>query len=180
MKLHIFGASGSGVTTLGERLSETLHIPYFDSDDYFWEKSDPPFTIRRDPSIRNLIIQEKLKETDDWILGGSVINWGEIFPDFSLVVFLWLPPAVRLERLKKREFKRYGELIFLDTNRKNKFEEFITWAEDYDNCTGIANRNVKAHEKWLNKINCSVLELRGDLTVEERQRMILDKVNLKL
>jgi hypothetical protein len=39
---------------------------------------------------------------------------------------------------------------------------------------------VKAHEKWLNKINCSVLELRGDLTVEERQRMILDKVNLKL
>ncbi|WP_228410094.1 shikimate kinase [Chryseobacterium viscerum] len=35
MKIHIFGASGSGVTTLGKALSEELNLEYFDSDDFF-------------------------------------------------------------------------------------------------------------------------------------------------
>ncbi|CAC9976206.1 hypothetical protein FLAPXU55_03930 [Flavobacterium panici] len=39
MKIHIFGASESGVTTAGEALSKKLDIPYFDSDTYFWEKT---------------------------------------------------------------------------------------------------------------------------------------------
>jgi adenylate kinase family enzyme len=47
MRLHIFGASGTGTTTLGQALGSTLGVPYFDSDDYFWERSIPPFTVRR-------------------------------------------------------------------------------------------------------------------------------------
>ncbi|WP_414847104.1 shikimate kinase [Chryseobacterium sp. IT-36CA2] len=35
MRIHIFGASGSGVTTLGKALSEKLNIEYLDSDDFF-------------------------------------------------------------------------------------------------------------------------------------------------
>ncbi|HEV2483277.1 MAG TPA: shikimate kinase [Puia sp.] len=56
MKIHIFGASGAGVTTLGQALAARLSLPYFDSDDYFWYATDPPFTTTRPAAQRNALI----------------------------------------------------------------------------------------------------------------------------
>lgn len=48
-RIHIFGASGSGATTLGRELSQHLPHVNFDGDDYFWiEKFSEP----RDPQER--------------------------------------------------------------------------------------------------------------------------------
>ncbi|WP_406843703.1 AAA family ATPase [Flavobacterium soyae] len=179
MKIHIFGASGSGVTTTGEALSKKLDIPYFDSDAYFWEKTETPFTIRRDPEERNSTIQLELKNQKNWILGGSIFEWGEnIFPDFDLVIFLHIPPEIRMERLKKREFERYGNVIYTEPERIKQFEDFISWASDYDDSKGIASRNLKAHEKWLKTLNFPILKISGDLTVSQRIGLILEKINL--
>ncbi|MCJ7932721.1 MAG: hypothetical protein MUW56_03555 [Chryseobacterium sp.] len=93
MRIHIFGASGSGVTTLGKALSEELHIEYLDSDDFFWLKTHMPFTERQSPEIRNAIVSDLLHTAESWIFGGSIIHWGEnVFPAFDLVIFLYLPP----------------------------------------------------------------------------------------
>jgi adenylate kinase family enzyme len=65
MHINIFGASGSGVTTLGNALAEKLGYSYFDSDHYFWEKSDPPFTLRRDAEKRNSMINNDTAGLDN-------------------------------------------------------------------------------------------------------------------
>lgn len=182
MKINIVGASGSGVTTLGERLSQELAIPYFDSDHYYWEPSDPPFTVRRDPVKRNVMLREDLNHYKDSILGGSFINWGEEWlTAFDLVVFLWIPPSIRIERLKKRELYRYGEIIYTSPERNKLFNEFIDWASGYD--SGIARgRTLQAHEDWLKKLTCPVLEISGDTTVESRIDMVMQVIrkNYKL
>lgn len=179
MKIHIFGASGSGVTTTGEALSKKLNIPYFDSDAYFWEKTQTPFTVRRDPDERNSKIQSDLKNQEKWILGGSIFEWGEkVFPVFDLVIFLYIPSEIRMERLKKREFERYGNVIYTDPERIKQFEDFITWASDYDDSKGIASRNLKAHENWLATLNFPILKISGDLTVSQRIELILEKIKL--
>ncbi|GGG59691.1 hypothetical protein GCM10011378_39610 [Hymenobacter glacieicola] len=111
MKLHIFGASGSGVTTLGKALSGVLGIPYFDSDDYFWLASDPPFTQRRPALLRNAALERELSQHTRWILGGSLVGWGHKWlKAFDLAIFLWLPPAVRPRRLQQRN------IHFMETN----------------------------------------------------------------
>ncbi|EJL74307.1 AAA family ATPase [Chryseobacterium populi] len=177
MKIHIFGASGSGVTTLGKTLSEKLNIEYFDSDDFFWLRTKVPFTKRQAPEIRNTTLSQKLTTTNSWILGGSVIHWGEnIFPEFDLVIFLYLPQDIRLERLKKREIERYGDEITLNPERQEMFEKFIKWARDYDEDTGIANRTLNAHRDWLSKISCPVIEINGDYEIDKKIKIILDKI----
>lgn len=177
MRIHIFGASGSGVTTLGKLLSKKLNIEYFDSDDFFWLTSPVPFTHKRDPEIRNVIISEKLSATDQWIFGGSIIHWGvDIFPVFDLVIFLYLPPQIRLERLRKREHERYGDKIIMNPERKIKFEEFMNWAKDYDYDTGIANRTLNAHREWLSTLQSPVLELSGNYSLEQKIEMIMAKI----
>lgn len=174
MKLHLFGASGSGVTTLGNALATQLNIPYFDSDAYYWQPSDPPFTIRRNPAERNALVRADLDQQASWIVGGSVINWGDtVFPSFDLIVFLWLPPEIRMARLLKREQERYGDLIALNPDRKKQHEEFMEWAADYDHDSGIATRTLNAHEQWIRKQTSPVLELRGDLSTRERMNEIL-------
>ncbi len=178
MKIHIVGASGSGVTTLGQALTRKLSIPYFDSDDYFWLPSDPPFTKRQDPIERNKRIAEDLAKTQNWILGGSVFDWGEnLFPKFDLIVFLYLPQQTRMERLKKREMERYGDSIATDPERQTRFTKFLAWAEDYDNHSGIANRTLKAHKAWLATIKEPILKIEGNLSVQERMERILEKLS---
>lgn len=177
MKIHVFGASGSGVTTLGRKLAETLSLPYFDSDEYFWEHTVPEFTIERNPALRNEMLTQDLQKQDDWILGGSMYAWG-CTPDFDLVVFLWIPQEIRIERLKAREFKRYGESIFREGERKKLYIEFIEWAKGYDSGSiSASSRTLAAHEHWMANLPCAVLEIRGDCTIEKKLMLVSDNIN---
>ena len=176
MKAHVFGASGSGVTTLGEYLSEQLNYPYFDSDDYYWEASTPPFTRRRNPDERNVRLANALAPHPDWILGGSIVGWGWL-PVFDLAVFLWLPPDVRMDRLEKREYERYGTEIRSDPKRRRQHEEFIEWAAGYDHSTSTSKgRTLTAHENWMGNLPCPVLEIRGDWSVGHRAELVLERM----
>ncbi|MBC7920676.1 MAG: AAA family ATPase [Ferruginibacter sp.] len=175
MKMHVFGASGSGTTTLGKYLSEKLNCPYFDSDDYYWEASTPPFTHRRNPDERNARLANALAPHPDWILGGSIVGWKDWLPAFDLAVFLWLPSNVRTDRLEKREYERYGEVIRSDPERRRQYEEFIEWAAGYDDNTA-RGRTLAVHENWLGNLPCPVPELRGDLSVERRAEIVLERM----
>ena len=46
-RINIFGASGSGTTTLAKALFKKLGIQHYDKDDYFWIQSNPPFQLIR-------------------------------------------------------------------------------------------------------------------------------------
>ncbi|MCV9929092.1 hypothetical protein OIU83_15610 [Flavobacterium sp. LS1R49] len=81
-----------------------------------------------------------------------------------------------MERLKKRELERYGDIILTDPERIKLFKEFITWAGDYDDTKGIANRNLIVHENWLNKFTFPILKIEGDLTVDEIMKLVIDKL----
>jgi adenylate kinase family enzyme len=177
MKIHIVGASGSGVTTLGRLLAAEINCQYIDSDDYFWEKSAILYTVKRNAKERNKKLQDDLAIHHDWILGGSMTPWGDhLIPSFDLVIFLWVPQELRILRLKHREFERYGKIIFPDPERRRRYKEFMKWAEGYDDNTA-QGRTMWAHEKWLSKIPCSILELRGDLSNEYRLEVALRRIN---
>ena len=47
-RIHIVGASGAGVTTLGRALANALAIAHHDTDDYFWRPTASPYTGNRD------------------------------------------------------------------------------------------------------------------------------------
>lgn len=164
------GASCSGVSTLGQQLSTTLNIPYLDSDHFFWEESAVPFTVRRDPKTRNILLNEELNKGSSWIIGGSLINWSMEL-EFDLIIFLLIPKEIRIDRLKKRELEKYGNIIYEDPIRNEQFLEFINWAAGYDDNTA-RGRTLLAHKEWLKGQTCDVLELVGDLSVEERVQKV--------
>ncbi|RZK24281.1 MAG: adenylate kinase [Hymenobacter sp.] len=173
MKVHIFGASGAGATTLGQALSAVLKVPYFDTDAYFWEATDPPFTVRRPAAVRDAQLTHDLTQNPGWIVGGSLVGWDESWlAAFDLAVFLWLPPALRLIRLHQREQARYGEAIRRDPARAAQAKAFLAWAAGYDDNSSGGSRTLANHTAWLGRFACPVLELRGDRTVAERVQSV--------
>jgi adenylate kinase family enzyme len=176
MKIHIMGASCAGSTTLGTALAEQLRWTLLDTDNYFWHQSEIPFTIRRDPQERNSMMEDDMRKNENAIVSGSVINWGTEWIDkFDLVVFLYIPREIRMERLMQREIKRYGDKLTIDPVIIESHKKFLDWAYGYDDNT-TTGRNLKAHKDWLAKLTCPLLEIEGDTKVEERIKLVLDKI----
>jgi adenylate kinase family enzyme len=175
-RIHILGASGSGTTTLGRALSERLQCPHFDTDSYYWLPTDPPFTAKRDTRLRQQLLMDDLTAHDSWILSGSLCGWGDVaMPLFELVVFLWLPTGMRLERLRQREHERYGERIMPGGDRYEKSQEFLDWAASYD--TGDVNmRSKRLHEQWLSTLPCPILLIEGEYSIEEQVAVLMAEI----
>jgi adenylate kinase family enzyme len=103
-RIHILGASGSGTTTLGRALAERLQYPHFDTDDYFWVPTDPPYTHQRARTERQQLLMGDLTAHNAWVVSGSLCGWGDgAIPLFEFVVFLSIPSEVRMARLHRRE-----------------------------------------------------------------------------
>lgn len=105
--IHIFGASGSGTTTLGKYISDKLGYYFMDTDDYFWMPTNPPYSIKRDGSQRLIMMKNDIAKWKRVVISGSLVDWGdELIPLFTLAIRVETDTNVRIERLRKREKKK--------------------------------------------------------------------------
>lgn len=170
------GASCAGSTTLGKTLADYLNCTCFDTDEYFWLPSAIPYTLRRESAERNAMLKNDFLKEDNVIVSGSLVSWGEEWlAMFDLVVFLYVPHQIRMQRLHNREVERYGDTIFSDPIRIGLYKEFTSWATGYDD-NSTNGRNLGVHLDWLGKLNCTVLKIEGDTTVTERIRLTVRKM----
>ena len=176
-RIHIMGASGAGVSTLGRALAGALALPHHDTDDYFWLPTIPPYREMRRADDRLRLMREVFLPRAGWILSGSLNGWGDpLIPDFDLVVFVVTPREIRLQRLRAREATRFGaDAIAPDGWRHQETEEFVGWAARYDDDDGVS-RNLAKHQAWLAALPCPVLRVDGsrpipDMVAEVRRAL---------
>jgi adenylate kinase family enzyme len=164
MRVHILGASGSGTTTLGTALAAELDADHVDTDDYYWEPTDPPFQHPRPRSRRLKRLQARLDQSRDWVLSGSLCGWGDpLVGRFELAIFLWVPTEVRLARLRARELARFGaDAIAPGGAMHANHLAFIDWARAYDP-GDLSMRSLASHQSWLEGLPCPVLQLEGEM-----------------
>lgn len=175
--IHIFGAPGSGVTTLGKALAERLGFSHFDTDDYHWFTEDTlPYRRKRNPEHRRMLLRKDLEKSETWVLSGSLCGWGDVFiPKFELVVHLWLPPDIRLARIRAREIQRYGaERLAPGGDLHSVFEKFLKWAAAYDDAEGI-KRNRASELLWMQKLTCPVLKISEEMPANTLVDHVLEK-----
>ncbi|MEL6562135.1 MAG: AAA family ATPase [Bacteroidota bacterium] len=175
MRIIVFGASGSGTTTLAKALAEKWNWIHLDADEYYWKKTNPPFQIKLPKQERNKNLKYDFIKSEEVIVSGSLITWDEYWNTaFDLGVFLILPQNVRMERLKKREIELYGEKLKFEKEIISKSEEFLKWAEKYDDEL-FDGRSISQHKKWIELLDCEVIEI-GNLTNEERIEIVTEKI----
>jgi adenylate kinase family enzyme len=177
-RIHILGASGAGTTTTARALAAELSIPALDNDDYFWVKTDPPFREIRPRAERVERLLGDLGPLESWVLAGSMVGWDEqIAPAFTLVVYLWVPPDVRMARLAARERSRYGAKILPGGPMYDASVAFMQWAARYDSA-GAEQRSRALHQQWLEDVQAPVLRIEGDTSTAHRLALVKSAVGV--
>ena len=74
MRVLITGASGSGTTTLGRALADSLNYRHLDTDDFYWIPTKPPFTLTRPWDERLRLLLAELGTNA--VVSGSVMERG--------------------------------------------------------------------------------------------------------
>lgn len=161
-RIHLMGASGAGVTTLGRALAGRLALPHHDSDDYFWLPTAPPYQTTRPAADRLRLMREMFPPRLDWVLSGSVTGWGEeLVSFFDLVVFVTTPREIRLKRLRAREAAHFGAGAVAPGGwRHAETEDFIEWASHYE-AGDREGRSLAKDEAWLSALSCPVVRVDG-------------------
>ena len=165
-RIHVTGASGSGVSTLGAELARRLGCAQLDTDDFYWLPTDPPYRQSRPVADRLALVAAAMDAAPaGWVLSGSLDGWGDpLIPRFERVVFLAAPTELRLARLAERERRRYGAAIAPGGALADHHLDFMAYAGAYD--TGVftstlTGRHRARHEAWLARLPCPLLRLDG-------------------
>jgi hypothetical protein len=139
-------------------LGSRLDWKHIDADDYYWLPTEPRFQQKRDGQERLKLILADINSSPGVVASGSTIRWGlELEDAYDFIVYLYIPPEIRLTRLRAREVARHGRVD----------EEFIAWAARYED-GDLTIRSRRRVEAWLRERRVPILRLEGDRTVEAR------------
>ena len=175
--IYITGASCSGVSTLGHALAKRFAVPQIDVDDFYWMPTDPPFTTKRPPEDRVRLIENRQYEAEEWILTGSCLGWGNsLIRAVDLIVFVYTPTPIRLQRLDQREAARYGKRILPDGDMHKAHLAFRDWASRYEDPT-CPGRSLAKHEHWLSEQSVPALRLDGAKMTRDLEQSVEEELS---
>jgi adenylate kinase family enzyme len=175
--IHITGASGSGTTTLGQTIAQKQGHGHLDTDDFFWEPTDPPYTAIRPSAERLRLLHAALDSMGPggegaqgsqgrWVLSGSLDGWGDpLILTLDLVVWLTVPQDVRVKRLLSRERAEFGVRLDAGGDMEKNHEDFIEWAKQYDSA-GMEQRSFVRQTEWTARLPCPCIRVDGDQSAE--------------
>jgi len=107
VRINVIGTSGSGKTTFGRKLAESLSLPFLEMDAIFW---GPDWTFPEDKELFSKITSAL--EGENWVLDGNYtrtipIKWDDIdlviWLDFSFILTLFQAVTRAFTRILTRE-----------------------------------------------------------------------------
>ena len=170
--VHIFGASGSGTTTLGRMLAREMGWTHLDTDDYYWLPTDPPFREKRPAQERVALMRHDIDAAEHAVISGSLVDWGDgLIPFFTLCVRTVVDPDIRLERLYQRELARFGARILPGGDMHEENQEFLRWARGYDDGP-LTTRSRARHDQWQQMLRCPCVTVNTTGSLEDALAII--------
>ena len=164
----IFGAMGTGKTTLGRELAQQLKFQHFDLDDYLmrWD-TKIPLTEYNTKEERIERLTNGISKYPNFVMSGQMWSIRKTFePLFDLGIFITAPTEIRVERVRSREISRWGDRIFPGGDMYEVHQESIFFTEQYDTGEPPAVC-LKRDEQWVTELPCPVLHIDGTKTIAE-------------
>ena len=164
----ICGLNGSGKTTLAASLARSLNFKHMDIEDYYFLPSDIPYSRPRTKEEVIPLVLKDMNENPCFVF--SYVK-GDMTPEinakFDLVVYLDVPKNIRMERIKKRAYDKFGDRVLIGGDMYEQEEAFFKMA---------SSREPSAIKSWLDTLPCKVLCLDGTKEINDILEIILKEI----
>ena len=149
----VFGANASGKKTVGRELARILNYKFMDIIDYWFEKSEIPYTVERAYEDCLSIMLDDIEKYRSFVISAVTGDFGDIIPQFyELAVYISAPLELRLERYKERAYKQHGERVLKGGDMYEQTQQFSDF---------IASRSLSRIEQWAETLTCPILRIDG-------------------
>ena len=171
----IFGPAGSGKTTLGKAVAESLGFPYYDLDYYIWRNdTEVPFTQMRAREEKIDLLMNDIVKFPNFVMAGSMNSFNEPFmPLFNLAVFLTAPIEICIERITERQTTKYGDRIKSGKDMYENHLNFIDTVSRYYNTD--ESPCYSKHTEWAETLPCPILNMDGTVSIAENTAFIVEQ-----
>lgn len=173
MGIIICGLNGTGKSTLGKALAEKLHFHFIDIENLYFPKTNPNkiyASLRTRKEVEKLLLHE-IKTHKDFILASVKGDYGEVI--YSLIqyaILLDVPKNIRLKRVKKRSFQKFGNRMLLGGDLYEQEENFFHFVE---------SRDENIVEEWVKSLKCPVIRMDGTKSIDENTNFIMERIQNK-
>lgn len=159
-RIIVCGGNGAGKSTLGKALAHELKWRFMDIEDYYFPTDDGDYkyaSARSEAEVTELL-EKDLEEKRDFVFSAVKGNYGRAAEMLDCAVYIKVPKELRLERVRKRSYQKFGNRIQPGGDLYEKEQKFFDMVE---------NRSDDMTSAWLRTLNIPVIEVDGTLPVEK-------------
>lgn len=162
----IFGENGSGKSTVGRTLASVLDFKSMDIEDYHFEVSDIPYTVKRSREACIRLMLADIKKHQKFVLSSVTGEFGqELSSMYELAVLISVPLEIRLKRIQQREYWKHSERILEGGDLFDQHLKFIDF---------VASRSFTKIEQWAGALQCPLLCIDGTMDISDNVNLIIE------
>ncbi|MXP74021.1 AAA family ATPase [Lachnospiraceae bacterium WCA-9-b2] len=166
----ICGLNGTGKSTLGKALAEKLHFYFIDNEDLYFPKIDPAYVYaapRTREEVEKLLLRE-IKKHENFVFSSVKGDYEEtIYSFFQYAVLINVPKDIRIERVKKRSFQKFGNRMLFGGDLYEQEERFFDF---------VKSRTEDTVEKWISSLKCPIIRIDGTKPIEENINLVIEQI----
>lgn len=142
-------------------LAERISYRFIDNEDLFFPKEDPSY-MYANPRSKDEVIQlleATIAQDRHYVFAAVKGDYGEIFiSSLEHIILIDVPKHIRLQRIRDRSFRKFGERILLGGDLYEKENVFFST---------VASRSQDYITSWLQSVDCPIIRLDGTLLPPE-------------
>lgn len=163
----ITGLNGCGKSTVCRLLADKLNYYSMDVEDYYFIDSDIPYSKFHTHEQTKKLMLDDIERRNNFVLATVNCDWGEeISSVCRLAVVLKAPLDVRMQRIEKREYDKFG-------NRVLKGGDLYESQQKFHN--KVLLRDESHITKQMQFITCPILEIDATLPIDDIVNTICKK-----
>lgn len=188
--IAVIGLNGAGKSTLAHELGKILGLFVMDAEDYYFPgqkksritalegrslteetalKETLPFS---DPVPKEEVwrrMAEHIRTYPRFIISSVTLDFGrKIISHIGAVIFIQAPAAVRLERIRSRDEKRFGSRVLPGGDMYDGEKSFLEFA---------LSRDESVVEESVSVVDLPLLRVDGTLPLEKEIKAVLDFID---
>ena len=167
----VCGLNGSGKSTLGRALADKLGFYFIDNEHLFFDRSsnNEPYTNPRSHEDAIELLMANVHKNPNFVFAAVKGDYGkDIIPLYNYIIVIDTPKNVRLDRVRKRSYSKFGARMLKGGDLYEQEENFFRFIESREN---------DYVDNWIETLSCVVLRIDGTKPIEENISYILSRIS---